>query len=66
MTDRQIKLLRVVLPVAIVAFAAFVAVAMVRLKADVPTRPPEINPLLFGWPMFDSKIGVSPSRVRAP
>ncbi len=46
MTDRQIKFLRVVLPVAIVASAVFVAVAMVRLKADVPTRPPEIKPPL--------------------
>jgi RND family efflux transporter MFP subunit len=46
MTDRQMKILRVVLPLAIVAFAAFAAVAMVRLRADVPTRPPEIKPPL--------------------
>ena len=47
MTDRQMKLLRVALPAAIVALAVFVAATMVRLKADVPTRPPEIKPPLI-------------------
>ncbi len=46
MSDKQMKILRIVLPLVIVAFAVMAAVAMVALKPDVETRPPEVKPPL--------------------
>ena len=46
MNDKQMKVLRVVLPLAILAFAVIAAVAMVSLRPSVETRPPDIKPPL--------------------
>jgi RND family efflux transporter MFP subunit len=46
MTAMRIRLLRLVIPFAILAFAVVAAVAMIKLKPEVPTRPPEIKPPL--------------------
>jgi RND family efflux transporter MFP subunit len=46
MNDKQMKILRIVLPLVIVVFALIAAVAMVSLKPDVETRPPDIKPPL--------------------
>lgn len=46
MNDKKMKILRVVLPLVILIFALIAAVAMVRLKPDVETRPPDIRPPL--------------------
>jgi len=46
MNDKQMKVLRVVLPLAILAVAVMAAVAMVSLRPTVETRPPDIKPPL--------------------
>ena len=46
MNDKQMKVLRVVLPLAILVFAVMAAVAMVSLRPEVETRPPDIKPPL--------------------
>lgn len=46
MSDKRMKIIRIVLPLVIVAFAVMAAVAMVALKPDVETRPPEVKPPL--------------------
>jgi RND family efflux transporter MFP subunit len=46
MNSKQMKILRIVLPIAVVGFAVIAAVAMVRLKPDVETRAPEVKPPL--------------------
>ena len=46
MTGMKLRLLRLVIPLAILAFAVVVAVALVKLKPEVATRPPEVKPPL--------------------
>jgi RND family efflux transporter MFP subunit len=46
MTAMKLRLLRLVIPLAILAFAVVAAVAMVKLKPEVPTRQPEVKPPL--------------------
>jgi RND family efflux transporter MFP subunit len=46
MSDKRLKIIRIVLPLAILAFAVIAAVAMVALRPDVETRPPEVKPPL--------------------
>ena len=46
MTAMKLRLLRMIIPLAILAFAVVAAVAMVKLKPEVPTRPPEVKPPL--------------------
>ncbi len=46
MTGMKLRLLRLAIPLAILAFAMVAAVAMVKFKPEVPTRPPEVKPPL--------------------
>jgi RND family efflux transporter MFP subunit len=46
MSDKRMKIIRIALPLAILAFAVVAAVAMVALRPDVETRPPEVKPPL--------------------
>jgi RND family efflux transporter MFP subunit len=46
MNTRRMKIIRIALPLAILVVAVIAAVAMVALKPDVETRPPEIKPPL--------------------
>ncbi len=46
MTGMKLRLLRFVIPLAILAFAMAAAVVMVKLKPEVPTRQPDVKPPL--------------------
>jgi RND family efflux transporter MFP subunit len=43
MNDKRMKIIRIALPLAIIVFAVMAAVAMVALRPDVETRPPEVK-----------------------